>query len=349
MNKRTQSIASLFASRPPETGELSADNPTRAARVPSGSVRSMKDSFSQVERENEALRQSLTDGARILEIDPALVDPSPFADRFPDDEDTSSIDALTSSIRENGQEVPVLLRRHPADPSRYQTAFGHRRVRAARILARPVRAVVREMDDDALAVAQGLENAARQDLTFIERAVFAARLEDQGQGRAVIQRALAIDKAEASKLLAIARSIPPDILSWIGRAPKIGRGRWQALAELAGTADALERIRRHLAATGATPAGSDERFTAALRAGAPAAATASERSILALHSGRRIAALMARGRDARLVIDRSLGADFADFLADRLPALYEDYAATRGEPNPPPRADGTTETERKDG
>ncbi|GGE11705.1 plasmid partitioning protein RepB [Aureimonas endophytica] len=330
MSKRSKSLASIFAARPAE-GELSADNAARVPRVSAGSVRSMKESFSQVERENEALRQSLAEGSQIVEVDPFLIDPSPFADRFPDDENSEAFEALKASIAENGQEIPVLLRVHPLDAARYQTAFGHRRVRAARALARPVRAVVRALDDEALAVAQGLENSARQDLTFIERAVFAARLEDSGRSRHVIQQALSVDKAEASKLIAIARGVPERVLRHVGRAPKIGRGRWLALAEALKDPQARARIERRMADLDRVPAESDARFTALLAAAsATKAAPPTERSVIA-HSGRRIASLIAGDRDARFVIDRDLGPSFAEFLAARLPALYEDYTARMGE------------------
>jgi len=39
--------------------------------------------------------------------------------------------------------------------------------------------VVRSLTDEQLVIAQGQENSGRTDLTFIERARFAARLEDR--------------------------------------------------------------------------------------------------------------------------------------------------------------------------
>ena len=56
-------------------------------------VRSLKDSFSGVERENEELRNRIASGHVILEVDPSLVDPSPLTDRFVDD-DGASFEAL---------------------------------------------------------------------------------------------------------------------------------------------------------------------------------------------------------------------------------------------------------------
>lgn len=80
-----------------------------------GAVRSLKDSFSEVERENEQLRAKIAAGATIIDIEPTLIDPSPVSDRFRDD-DTASYEALKQSIAQRGQEVPVLVREHPTTP-----------------------------------------------------------------------------------------------------------------------------------------------------------------------------------------------------------------------------------------
>jgi len=59
MNKRTDTIKSLFTA--PQSNPLSADNASSALpRVSSGTVRSLKDSFSEVEKENEELRPELS-------------------------------------------------------------------------------------------------------------------------------------------------------------------------------------------------------------------------------------------------------------------------------------------------
>lgn len=139
MSKRTDTIKSLFTA--PQSSALSADNmPAALPRVSSGSVRSLKNSFSEVEKENEELRERIASGAVILEIDPSLVDPSPLADRFRDQDD-SSFEALKQSIAQRGQEVPILVREHPEAKGRYQSAYGHRRVRATRELGISVKAI----------------------------------------------------------------------------------------------------------------------------------------------------------------------------------------------------------------
>ena len=115
-------------------------------------------------------------GKRWLRLDPALLDASPFQDRLPDDTN-ADLAALTTSIEQEGQKVPIQVRPHPSAPGRYQIAFGHRRWRVMSGLGRPVRALVLNLTDEQLAIAQGIENSARQDLTWIERALFAARME----------------------------------------------------------------------------------------------------------------------------------------------------------------------------
>ncbi|GGI31163.1 MULTISPECIES: plasmid partitioning protein RepB [Bradyrhizobium] len=327
MSKRTDAIRGLFTAAP-QTSPLSADNtaPAPLARVSSGAVRSLKESFSEVEKENQELRDKLTSGATIVEIDPGLIDPSPVSDRFRDD-DTASYELLKQSISQIGQEVPVLVRKHPTMPGRYQSAYGHRRVRAARELGIAVKAILKPLSDEALVVAQGLENAPREDLSFIERAMFAMRIEDAGHKRAVVQDALAVDRAEASKLIAVARSIPPDIIDAIGKAPKVGRGRWQSFADLLADASVIDRVRAAIGDDKFAGRESDDRFlTVFSAANKPAATRQFARSSAVLASdGQRIAQVRQGDRELKLTIDKKVPALFADFLITQLPNLFETF------------------------
>lgn len=326
MSKRADTIRSLFAA--PQAEALSADN--NASRVSSGSVRSLRESFSGVERENDDLRQKLASGAMVVEVDPGLVDPSPVADRFAGDDD-ASFEALKASIRQRGQEVPVLLREHPLSPGRYQSAYGHRRVRAARELGQPVKAIIRELTDTDLVISQGIENSAREDLSFIERATFAMRLEDAGHDRLVIQEALSIDRAETSKLLSVARSIPSDVIVAIGKAPKVGRGRWQALSDALKAPGALKRAQTALKRPEFQERASDERFLAVLAA-APAShksRPADVKETVVSRSGQHVARIQRVGRDLKIVMERDVDAEFATFLVEQLPDLFESYLESR--------------------
>lgn len=329
MNKRTDRIRSLFTA--PQAEALSADNMVAQPRVTSGSVRSLQDSFSGVERENEELRERLASGVAIIEIAADLIEPSPVADRFAEVDD-AGFEALKASIAERGQEVPVLVRPHPASAGRFQCAYGHRRVRAALELGRPVRAVVRPLSDEDLVVAQGVENSARQDLSFVERAVFALKLEQAGHPRAVVQAALTIDRAEASKLVAVARAVPADIVAAIGRAPKIGRGRWQAFGAAIEQPGALARVRTRMAAANFSDLDSDGRFGALLAAAAAPAKAAGAGSVetaggvVSAASGATIARVDRSRKETRIILDRGDKDGFAAFVVEALPELFERYA-----------------------
>jgi ParB family chromosome partitioning protein len=330
MSKRTDTIKSLFTT--PQSSTLSADNvPAALPRVSSGSVRSLKDSFSEVEKENEELRERIASGAVILEIDPSLIDPSPLSDRFRDNDD-SSFEALKESIAQRGQEVPILVREHPEAKGRYQSAYGHRRVRATRELGISVKAILRSLSDEALVVAQGLENAPREDLSFIERASFAMHIEDAGHSRSIVQDAMSIDRAEASKLIAVARSVPPEVVRAIGKAPKVGRGRWQSFAELIKDAAALKRVRAAIVEPKFAERETDARFLAAFsaasRPSSPRTSKPPEEKPVLSASGDKIAHVRQVERELKLTIDKNVPTTFAAFLVDQLPALFDAFSKT---------------------
>jgi len=177
----------------------------------------------------DILEKQLAEGQVIVELDPELIDSSFVSDRLSIDPD--HLAELVSQIRDNGQLVPILVRPHPEKPERFQVAFGHRRLAAARELGIKVRAVVRALTDEQLVVNQGQENNARANLSFIERAMFAARLEDQGFDRDIAMSALGVDKAAISKMLSIVRMIGHPLIEAIGAAQEVGRRRWQELGE----------------------------------------------------------------------------------------------------------------------
>ena len=166
----------------------------------------------------------------IVDLDPALIDNSFVPDRMEATEEQNA--AFRELIRQHGQNVPILVRPKPGGTERYEVAFGHRRLRAARELGIKVRAVVRSLTDEQLVIAQGQENSGRTDLTFIERARFAARLEDRKFSREIIMASLNVDKAALSRLIAIATRVPAAVIDAIGPAPAFGRVRWQELTDL---------------------------------------------------------------------------------------------------------------------
>ena len=72
-----------------------------------------------------------------------LVDASFVPDRMEATQEQNA--AFREMIRLHGQSVPILVRPKPKQPDRFEVAFGHRRLRAARELGIKVRAVVRDL------------------------------------------------------------------------------------------------------------------------------------------------------------------------------------------------------------
>ena len=169
--------------------------------------------------------------ARALEdIEPFDIKDGGLTDRL-DDEDADH-EALVASIRDYGQQVPVLVRPHPEENGKYQIVYGRRRVKALRDLKMPVKALVRTLDDRDMIVAQGQENSARKGLSFIEKASFAKQMSQMGYDRRIICDTLHVDKTVISRMLSVAEKLDEGLINAIGAAPTIGRDRWLRLAEL---------------------------------------------------------------------------------------------------------------------
>ena len=92
--------------------------------------------------------------------------------------------------------------------------------------------MIRELSDDQLVVSQGQENNTRTNLSYIERALFAVRLEDRRFSRETIMAALGIDKAALSKMISVVRQIPIELIEAIGAAPEVGSRRWMEFADM---------------------------------------------------------------------------------------------------------------------
>lgn len=277
----------------------------------------------------------LTAGEIVVELDPSEIDASFIADRLSQDDD--EFQALVQAIRERGQDSPILVRRHPSDAARYQVAFGHRRVRAAQVLGRTVRAVVKQLSDRDLVLAQGQENSARANLSFVERALFARRLEEIGQDRETIMSALGVDKTVVSRMISVAKKLPTNLIEAIGAAPATGRDRWVELATQYEANGGTRNLEALSAASEFTAATSDERFELALVhfsatddrqiASSPVALRkpAAEGSYWSTGDGRRIARIKADPRKFTVAIDEKAAPGFGDFLLKQMDSLYASY------------------------
>ncbi len=290
-------------------------------RVPAGPVRSMGLALDRIEQESRDLEKALAAGSAVVELDPSLVDVSIVRDRLSESNDVG-FETFKQSIADRGQEVPILVRPHPANEGRYQVAYGHRRLRAAVALGRKVHAVVRELSDTELVIAQGIENSQRKDLSYIERALFAARLEDRGFERTVIIDALATDKGELSKLISVARAVPELMIEAIGPAPKAGRRRWLALADALRDARAKRAAERASKDPDLSKADTDTRFLRVFAA--TNLSTRSQPTVAAWksESGRAVATITRSNKAINLAFDSRNEPEFAEFVASQLDELY---------------------------
>ncbi len=329
---RSKSIIASFgalSSRLPDEGAGAepSDNSTASrpvGRLGAGIIGATQRSIAEIREERDRLLALVAKGGS-QQLDPNLIDPSPFPDRLPDDND-SDFEAFKKLLAEEGQKVPIQVRPHPVAPGRYQIVYGRRRLRATRELGQPVKAIVADLTDTELVIAQGIENSARQDLSWIERALFAFRMDQQGIAPRDIKAALSVDDAEMHRFRQVANTVPIDLIEIIGRAPKVGRPRWVALAvAVARTEGAVGHIRQTLAADKVPT--SDERFLRALSAATGTLPTAAKPREIELRGddGAPIGKAIFGRSDVRIKTSTDNGMAFVRFLQDELPALMEKF------------------------
>ncbi|MFC3635972.1 plasmid partitioning protein RepB [Camelimonas fluminis] len=328
--KKSRSILQSFGSFSPPATDV-GDAVAPVARVGAGVIGATQRTLAELRDERDRLR-ALVDAGVGMEMDPALIDPSPFPDRLPDDDD-AKFEIFKASIATDGQQVPIQVRRHPTMDGRYQVVFGHRRLRAVSELGQKVRALVIDMTDAELIIAQGLENSSRQDLTWIERALFAARMDSAGVKPRDIKAALSIDDAEMTRLRGVTRAVPIDVIEAIGRAPKVGRPRWLKLATALDSNPVLvEQVRKTLSTDKVLALPSDRRFAVVLAETADAPnRPAVARLDLADTGGKSIGKIEFDGGAVKLAIQPAHTVNFSRFLQAELPSLVSRYLARNAE------------------
>ncbi len=301
----------------------------RSSYAMRGASKSMKVSIDSLAENSKRLLE----GETIVEINTDLIDASFVNDRLSGDDD--AFDELKSSIAASGQDTPILLRPHPEASGRYMIVFGHRRVRVARALGRPVRAVVKDMDDVAHVLAQGQENTARADLSFIEKALFAKNLRDLGQDKDIAQQALTIDGTLLSRMISVASTVPEHLIEAIGPAKQIGRDRWEDFKKLMAEKANLKVADRILSMDGFDQLDSDTKFEILHSKVAEAGRVPKRRSAKAAPAKRtwtagegRIKGVVGRaGRAYNISLTSKDSAGFGEFLSENLDQLYADYLA----------------------
>lgn len=273
----------------------------------------------------------------IVTLDASKIERSPFTDRFGNDaEANEELEVLKLSIASEGQKIPVLVRPHPTKPGQYQLAYGYRRLAAIKALneegaradAVKVKAYIRELTDRQLIEEQSLENGVRENLTWIEQAMWSLQLKSVGLTQRAICPILGLTEAAISHFAKVTSAIPEDIIYAIGRAKSVGRPKWTTLAEIMQGNDTIDIVRQLVQLPEFVVADSQTRFSKvfeAVRGEKPAQQSApAAKSWTSLDNS---VTFTMNPKAKKVVIELSSvkAAPFGDWLSNRLDTLFKEF------------------------
>jgi ParB family transcriptional regulator, chromosome partitioning protein len=298
-----------------------SDNPVALDYAIKGASRSIISTIDELAERADRLLE----GETVIELDPSVVDSSFVQDRIEDGGE--EFETLVASIRERGQDSPILVRPHPVHSGRYMVVFGHRRLKAMRQLGQNIRAVVKALEDRDHVIAQGQENSVRANLSFIEKAVFAKKLTalNYDNDSSTVLSALSIDRATLSKMLSVS-NIAQDILDVIGGAKSPGRDRWYELRQLLEVPKNLEKVRKVLSDVDLDGLDGDARFAFVcdiLKRKKIAGSFPETRQLQWGASDRRVSVdIRTDGKKYTLALKAKDAVGFGDYIAANLDTLY---------------------------
>jgi ParB family transcriptional regulator, chromosome partitioning protein len=298
-----------------------SDNPVALDYAIKGASRSIISTIDELAERADRLLE----GETVIELDPSVVDSSFVQDRIEDGGE--EFETLVASIRERGQDSPILVRPHPVHSGRYMVVFGHRRLKAMRQLGQNIRAVVKALEDRDHVIAQGQENSVRANLSFIEKAVFAKKLTalNYDNDSSTVLSALSIDRATLSKMLSVS-NIAQDILDVIGGAKSPGRDRWYELRQLLEVPKNLEKVRKVLSDVDLDGLDSNARFAFVcdiLKRKKIAGSFPETRQLQWGASDRRVSVdIRTDGKKYTLALKAKDAVGFGDYIAANLDTLY---------------------------
>lgn len=317
-------------------GQLNEDQSTSAEttalRSSSPHLLKVAAGVKQMQERSELADKLLKEGEHIVELDPDTILPSTIPDRYDTAYDAAAIIELMESMRERGQIVPGLVRPAPGKSGLFQIVYGRRRLAAAKKLGLKFKAAVRELTDEQAIIFQGEENTSREDLSFIEKCLFALAQQDAGFKRETICASLSTGKSHVSEMIKISTSIPKHILFAIGKAPGIGRGRWEDLARRFAVRGNAEKAAELVKKGRFLEAASDDRFNL-LFSTLPTTAEGDESrprpkavaSSWAPEDRTVTVKVKDDGKIATMAIGAADGPRFAAFITERLDDLYEAF------------------------
>ncbi len=194
-------------------------------------------------------------GAEYAELPVDAITANPRQPRSVFDED--ELAELAHSVREIGVLQPVVVRRLPDDPNRYELVMGERRWRASQQAGlTTVPAIIRATADDDLLRDALLENLHRSQLNALEEgAAYSQLLEDFGCTHDDLARRLGRSRPQISNTIRLLR-LPPLVQRRVA-AGVLSAGHARALLGLDDGA-AIERLAQRVVAEGLSVRATEE-------------------------------------------------------------------------------------------
>ena len=318
----------------PEEGEAPKEiMRTRSPAVPIAKAieNQHRNAMAELKALEAAIEQQKAQGLHIEEIDPALVEPSPYWDRDLRFLEDRSFADFVSDMRRNGQQSPALVRPHPRDDGHFEVCFGHRRLFACKSLGVSLRAVVRTLSEAQMAGAAYSENAHREGVSTLEQSRALAKYVERGvfATKQALADALNVSRSHVSNLTSYAE-IPDRVLEALGDWRKCtfrdANNLLKVTREPVRRQQMLEAAERLI--TGDPQLGFHVRLTVLL---GNKAAVSMEADDLLDHAGRIVARRKRGKRSSAIAFASDRGEELADFVWAKLPTLIEAFCLQQGE------------------
>lgn len=308
------------------TGGTALPSRSRSKSIVGSALEAHEEGLAERIASLEAERETaIADGVHLIELDPDEITDTLPRDRvdaaFEDDE----FGHFKQSIAEDGQYVPILVRR--AAGRGYEIAAGRRRLAACKALGRKVLARVTALDDDAMLTLQYRENAERENISTFERAQWLAAVAERHE-LSTTDMAARFDMSQPSvvEYLKIAR-LPKEFTGVLHdpRDLTIAEGRKLHAAFKDIGNDALERM------LNAARMSSDPSTAAQIRAALNAVSRPrkvsekpKQRKIMDA-SGTRIMTFTALGKNRSFQFDGKVEEGAVDYVAERVADLVAEW------------------------
>ncbi|NVD42869.1 plasmid partitioning protein RepB [Ensifer sp. HO-A22] len=282
----------------------------------------------QIQERSELADRLLRDGGQVIEIEPADILDSAIPDRFGSAYEAGNLAELMQSMREHGQSTPGLVRSVDGNVKSFQIVFGRRRLAAAKLLGIKFKAIARDLSDEEAIVLQGEENSNRNDLSFIERCLFAQSQEAAGYGRDIICKSLSTSKSHVSEMIRLATALPREVVQEIGPAPEVGRRRWVDFeAKWSAHAAPFEAAKKVLGKDETRRGDSNARFARVLEAlsGERDPALLSVEAVQLVAHGLVLGQVSHGKSGSKLAFNKAVPNGFVEYVATQIETLHDQF------------------------